>query len=620
MHASNRHCGRENIGGENGGGSGLRRGLLLLVSAWLVGCGNSGATPTPGADPWVDATLAPLPVTLALTPTVAGVGQSVAVELHAVGARFDTTSQVSLGDGVTVLNVAPLSDDVLAFQVQVAADTLPGYRTLKVTTGSEQQTQANALLIQPGSLQISPAVGIPGQWLDVNVLIDGYQGEDGYTWIDFGEGITTDTFTLSGDGRYGTARINIASDAPIGTRDVALQDGPTRIQLPGGFLVDRGLIAIKFDPPVVKQGETVDFTITGYNTHFDPLNTSVDLGLGVVLSTDDPEAFVVQSPTLITGKMLACEAAVVGKHEVVVSTQAPSGPPEQLTAVEGFTVEAVPFGVERARMSVSLSLSYTMRDGVTSPAVSASATFFASTGACGSYTGGTSCPYTTPQPDVPQFNPPLGCTPVPINAQYPPTPTYDAGDSVFLETKGVSIRLEKDQDDDGTISYASRTTIPLESYKFGAPYSIRTTGATGDQSIPAFSVENVLYTLNASFELLSPDLTDTPTLDRYDSVVVEWADEQGQPGAQTFPVASMSSSLRTVDADTLLSRSIDLSILTDDGYAVFPGDMVAELPVGPGYFQLRAIRPGLAFTIPGSQYSSNPGSAVYYTGYLELRE
>lgn len=597
-------------------------GLLLLVSA---ACGNEAATPTPGAGPWVDATIAPLPVTFALTPTVAGVGQSLAVELHALGATFPETPTVSLGDGISVSNVVRISPDVLSFQMQVATDTLPGYRTLSVSAVDEvgatgQRLQSNALLVQPGSLQISPASGIPGQWLDVNVLIDGYQGEDGYTWVDFGEGITTDTFSLSSDGHYGTARIHIDSDAPIGTRDVALQDGPTRIQLPGGFLVDRGLIAIKFDPPLVKQGETVNFTITGYNTHFDPLNTIVDLGLGVVLPSDDPEAFVVQSPTLITGKMLACEAAVVGNHDVTVLTQAPSGPPEQLTAVEGFTVEAVPFGVERARMSVSMSVAYTMRDGVTTPSISASATFFASTGACGSYTGGTSCPYTTPQPDVPQFNPPLGCTPVPVNAQYPPTPTYNAGDAVFLETDGVSIRLDKSQDDDGTISYSSRTTIPLESYKFGAAYSIRTTGGSGDQSIPAFSVKDVLYTLNSSFELLSPDLQDTPTLDRYDSMVVEWEDEQGQPGAQTFPVASMSSTVRTVDADTLLSRSIDLSIMTDDGYAVFPGDMIAELPVGPGYFQLRAIRPGIAFTIPGSQYTSNPGSAVYYTGYFELRE
>lgn len=597
---------------------GLAFSVLLLV--WLAACSGADPTPAPIVDDWQDATLAPLTPTLKLTPTVAGLGQTLPLQLKSLGFEFDETSIVSLGDGVEVLSVQQVSASELALQVGISPDTTPGYRTVSITTGGVEVEQPQALLLQLGALQVSPSAGIPGQLLDVNVAIDQYIGENGYTWIDFGEGISTESFTLSTDGTQGVARIRIDSQAPIGARTVSLQDGPTRIQLPDGFLVDRGLIAVTFDPPNAKQGETVDFVITGYNTHFDQALTTVDLGLGVLIDLEDPTALVVESPTRITGKMQVCEAAVVGYHDVIVTTTPEQGPPEQLTAIEGFSVTEVPLGVDRARGSFSLTLAYTMRDGVITASVGASANFFASVSGCATYVPGTSCPYTQPQPDVPQFNPPLECNPTPAFYESPPSPTFDAGEAVFFETDGVSIRLDRSQDDDGTISYTSKSTIPLESYKFGAPYSIRATGGSGTQAIAAFTAKDVLYPLNASFFLTSPDLRDTPTLDRYDSIEVTWEDEQGQPGAQTFPTAAMSGTLRTVDADTLLSRSIDLSILTDDGYAVYPADMISQLPIGPGLFQLRAIRPGVGFTLPGSSYVSTPGSGVYYTGYFELRE
>lgn len=594
--------------------------ILLLMSSLILLSACEGAGP-PASNPWVEGSIAPLEPTLSLSPRVAQVGSAVAAEVRVQGAEFDLQPTVSLGDGVTLVSVQPMGTEALALQLQVDANAVLGPRTLQVQSGDQRLELPDALLIQTGAFQVSPTAGIPGQTLDVDVQFSQYVGTQGYTFLSFGEGIETVSTQFSDEGRAARVRIRIESDAPVGLRDVSVQEGNTRLLLPDGFLVDRGLIAIAFDPPNARQGEVVNFTLTGYNTSFESGATRLNLGLGVILDANDPEAFVVQSPTLITGKMTVCESAVVGDHDVEVTTEFDEGPPEVLRAARGFTVEKVPLGVERARGSFSLSVSYTMRDGQLLSSVSASATFFASTASCSTSSGGgTSCNYEQPQPDIPQFYPPLDCAPTSVTSSSPPTPTFDAGEAVYFEAEGVSIRLDRRIADDGSISYSPRQTLDLDDYLYGAVYSIRTTGGTGAQSIPAFEVKDVLYTLNSDFTLLSPDLRDTPTLDRFDSLEVIWIDEQGQPGAQTFPVAAMSSTVRTVDVETYLSRSLYYSVLTDDGYVVYPADMISLLPVGPGLFQLGAVRPGSGFIIPGSQYTSTPGSSVYYTGYFELRE
>lgn len=594
--------------------------LYALLGSFLLLSACQETTP-PSSNPWEAGSIAPLVPTLSLSPTVAAVGAVLAAEVRVQGATFDTLPTVSLGEGITVVSVQPVGNEALALQLEVSSEAAPGPRTLSVSSGDQPLELKDALLVQTGALQVSPSAGIPGQTLDVEVQFSRYIATQGYTFIGFGEGIETVSTAVSEDGSSAQVRIRLASDAPVGLRDVSVQEGNTRLLLPDGFLVDRGLIAIAFDPPNAKQGEVVNFTVTGYNTSFETGATSLDLGLGVLLDANDPEAFVIQSPTLITGKMTVCESAVVGDHDVKVTTTFEQGPPEVLTAARGFSVEKVPLGVERARASFSLSVSYTMRDGQLLSSVSASATFFASTAYCGTSSGGgTTCNYEQPQPDIPQFYPPLDCAPTSVTSVSPPTPTFDAGEAVFFEAEGVSIRLDRRIADDGSISYSPRQTLDLDDYIYGAAYSIRTTGGTGTQAIPAFEVKDVLYTLNSDFTLLSPDLRDTPTLDRYDSLEVSWVDEQGQPGAQTFPVAAMSSTVRTVDVETYLSRSLYYSVLTDDGYVVYPADMISLLPVGPGLFQLGAVRPGSGFVIPGSQYTSTPGSSVYYTGYFELRE
>lgn len=589
---------------------------LLLVGA--LGCAEP--TPAPGTGSQEEApTLAPLPPQAQLTPWVAQVGFPVQLRLDTVGIPLSEPLTVDLGPDITVVEARVLSEAVAELTLEVAANATTGFRTLGLTHPGGSFSLPKQLLVQQGGLEISPAAGIPGQYMDVQVKLSGVTGTPGYSWISFGEDVTTELFTLDETGTLGVARIRIDSEASPGVRDVALEEGPNRTFLPDGFLVDRGLIAIAFNPSEVAQGQTVDFVLTGYGTHFVQGQTTLDAGLGAIVDASNPATFLVESPTRITGKLFVCEAGVVGLHDVTVRTLFDSGPAEEVTRTQAFNVIEVPLGAERARGSFSLTLSLTMRDGTIVPSVGASAVFVASTSSCGSYNG-VSCPSSPPLPDVPIFNPPIGCTPVPSTTQYPPTPTYDAGEHVFFEADGVQIQLDRDIDVDGTLSYSSRTDIPVEDYLWGATYDIRWTGASGSMSLPAYTAKGAMPVLNSEFFLLAPDLRDTPSLDRFDSIEVTWVDEQGQPGAQTFPTGVMSSGMRTIDVDTGLSQGIEMSLMTDDGYAVFPAEMVSQLPVGPGYLQVRAIRPGNTFVIPGSGYSSSTASAVYYTGYFELRE
>lgn len=597
--------------------------LFGMALPLVLGCSEGTPTPAPGNGSSLESTLAPLPPQALLTPWVAQVGTTSHLRLDTVGIPLDSALKLTLGEGVTVLGATALTDTSADLELAVSADAVPGFRDATLpgdpSSGNSVITLPKLLLIQAGAITLSPASGIPGQYMDVAVALQGITGTPGYTWISFGEGITTELFTLDESGASGVARIRIDSEASPGVRDVALEEGPNRTFLPDGFLVDRGLIAINFTPTEVSQGQTVDFVLTGYGTHFVQGQTRIDAGLGAMIDATNPATFVVESPTRITGKMFVCEAGVPGLHDVTVITALETGPAEVVTRGRAFNVLEVPLGVERARGSFSLTLSLTMRDGTIVPSVGASAAFVASTSSCGSYNG-VSCPSSPPLPDVPVFNPPLGCTPVPSTTQYPPTPTYDAGEHVFFEAEGVSIQLDRDIDVDGTIVYNSRSDIPLDDYLWGAVYDVRWTGGEGSMSIPAYTAQDVMPALNAEFYLLAPDLRDTPSLDRYDSIELIWVDEQGQPGAQTFPTGVMSAGMRTIDVDTGLSQGIEMSLMTDDGYAVIPAEMVSQLPVGPGYLQVRAIRPGNTFTIPGSKYGSSTASAVYYTGYFELRE
>jgi len=609
-----------------------RRSLTPWLVALLVGLsGCQGAGPPTSdasaleddaASPTPSPTPVPLPPELELLPSIAMPGQMLTAQVKGISTGFDASTTLELGAGVTVLSVVVVNAGDLRLELSIAADAAPGYRPLTVHTGDAPITLEHALLLQAGSVSITPAVANRGQTVDIAVTATGVPLTPGYTWIGFGAGVTTESFTPTDD-THAIARARVASDAMPGLRDVELQDGSTRILLPGGFTVDRGLISITFDPREIAQGTSTEFTLSGYGTHFAEGRTTLDLGVGLVTEEEDLPTFTVESPTRITGTMAACAAAVLGMHDVSVTTSFDSGAPEEVTAKEAFEVLEVPISVEVAYPSGSLYLYRSMVNGQVVESVGASFIFVGLVPRCGSSgTSNTSCSVPTYPYDQPSFYPPPGCDPNATSGSgtiQPPIPTFDAGDAVFLEIPGgPSIRLEKFQEADGSIYYADAGTIPVEDYWFDAAYDLRVEGGTGLESIPPFVAEGVLVTLPSDFFLTDPDLRNEPTLDRYDSIEMVWVDPYGQPGGHTFPTGSLFARVRTVSGTTGLASEIRV-IPEDDGDYLFPAEYVSMLYAGSGRMSLAAGRLGPSFAIPGSNYSSQLSSGLSWEGYFEMR-
>ncbi len=600
-------------------GAGKARAYMWLISL-VLGMSCTSSPPPEGAGSGQDVpdpTPLSLPAQIAMQPDVASIGHQATIRITGVSTAFSEDTSVSLGDGVEVLDVQVLSPSELVAELSVLETAVPGYRTLAVTSAGETLSLPAALLVQRGAISIDPARADRGQTVDIQVHVEDVTMTAGYTWLDLGEGTTTRSFEIVDD-NLAVARVTVASDASIGSRVVSLQNGPDRVLLPEGFLVDRGLIAITFSPPVVSQGDVVQFVVEGTGTHFEQGKTALDAGLGILVDASSPDTFIVESPTRITGTMEVCQSAVPGAHFATVTTSPDDAPPEIVTSLESFDVLELPVSPDRAIGSFYLGLSRMMREGLLIEAVYASATFRVQVQACGTSTG-TSCGVTT-LPDQPAFYPPPGCTPTPNTTLYPPTPTLDAGDHVYFEVDGgPSIQLDRHEDADGYIYYAPSVDIPVEDFVFDTGYDIRAEGGAGEEAIAAFVERNALVTPPSDFRLVEPDLRYAPTLDRYDSVPVRWTDSFGNPGAHTAPVAGIYSRLRTTEAVTGAVTEIRM-VPIDDGEFVFPAEYVSMLNPGAGRFLFQVTRLGMPFTIGSSPYISSAVTAVSYDGYFELRD
>lgn len=597
-------------------GAALAGCLLLLVLAGVApGCGDRVGA---GVE---DPTLGEVAPRVELSPAAASIGSSFTATVSGVSTDFDASTLVSLGDGVSVVAVRPLSAYELSVDLYVAPGALPGYRALTVRGGGETLTQADALLVQAGAFSLSPAAADRGQSLRVRVDVTDIPLTEGYTWAEFGEGITTRAFTPEGESSA-WAEIFIDADAPPGPRDVSVQNGPSRVVLPGGFLVERGLVAIRFDPGSVSQGEeALDYVITGYGTHFEAGRTQVGFGVGLLLDPADPGAMVVESPTRITGRVVVCRAAVPGIHDVTVLTPFDDGRFERVSAIGGVEVMEIPTSIEDAYGRVSFSFNRTVVDGRTQESVGVSASFQVVAGACGT-SNGQGCAVASVPPNVPQFYPPPGCTPVSNTTIFPPAPSIDAGPSVYLEGPGgaPSIRLDKEEDTDGTFYYAPSEEVPTSAFIPGTAYSLRIPGGSGDGAVPATTIERIVVTPPSLFTVTSPDLRYAPTLNPYDSVTVTWVDEEGEPGAHTFPVSVPSLRFQTNSAIDGQLSWVAYTISPDDGAFLVPAEAISQLFPGVGRLSMSVSRIGDVYSLPGSRYSTYSSASVSFSGTFELRE
>jgi hypothetical protein len=169
--------------------------------------------------------------------------------------------------------------------------------------------------------------------------------------------------------------LNIDPAAATGARNVTVTTAAETVSLAGAFTVQPGAVIpmiTSLTPNTAAQGQAVQVTITGQNTHFQQGVTMANFGPGVstgaaAVGTLGPVQ--VTNPTTAIAQVAVPASAVTGSRTVVVQTGS-----EQASLFNGFFVKGTPYlssvspstGQKGQTLSVTIQANFTnFQQGVT---------------------------------------------------------------------------------------------------------------------------------------------------------------------------------------------------------------------------------------------------------------
>ena len=578
---------------------------LLLVLPMLAGCPEEEPLGT-------IATASPL---VRISPSVGGRGMNITMQLRGVNTQWqDGEVSIDLGPDILVAGVTVDGPNFATADIAIDPNAVLGFRPVTVEffagEGEERTLQTFTLegdegfLVEPGGIAISPDRARLGETLQVKVEGFGTVFQEGSTWADFGEGIYVN-WVLVEDETHATVSISVDQRADPGLHDVVLFNGPVGYTLMDGFFVDRSSIAIEIDPGHGNQGEVLPFVVNGLGTHFEATGTRdtlVDMSTSICVNEYYPDCqdtvepggvMTVLSPTNAQGTLRISNGAAPGLYDVRAYTiervdlnedgLIEAGEYivlEEVILHEGFEVREVPIDcndVPGVSFGLSISRDIDNDSCAVGESVSAYAVFYTPLDPpCGSPPGEPVFPFDLNY----QMNPPSG------GADCPSTPTCDAGEFVYLESEVHTIRLARVQNAfTGEIGYYPEQPLTLEDYPFGyVDFDLRAEGSDDPTQIPAFTAEDVLFTLPSDFELLTPQLCQNYTHNPNEDLLVEWTP------ANTYDVAGLGMSYSVTDntVDPPMPWQLQ-TIPWDDGEHLWPSELFQPpFPEGGGYFSLGA--------------------------------
>jgi len=198
------------------------------------------------------------PTTTSLTPSSRGQGAT-DESIDVTGTDFVDGATVSFaGTGITVDSVTFVDSTTLTIIVDVASIAATGTRNVTVTNPDGGMGTCSACFTVnsgPAVTSITPAQR--GRGLSNQDLAFAGTGFTGATTVQFsGIGITVNSATF-GTATTGTVNVSVASDAPLGLRNVILEntDGGT-LTCTGCFTVT-GPTSVSFTPPTTTTGSDV---------------------------------------------------------------------------------------------------------------------------------------------------------------------------------------------------------------------------------------------------------------------------------------------------------------------------------------------------------------------------
>jgi hypothetical protein len=244
------------------------------------------------------------------------------------GSYFTGATSVSFGAGITVNSFSVDSDTQITVNITIDGAATAGYRDVLVTTpeGTDTEVDGFLIVVTPTMSTVSPSQAVQGEALSVTIT-----GTDflGVTTVDFGSGITVNSFTVDNATQI-TASIAVSGSAAVGTRDVSVTNAAGTATLTSGFTVNQAPPAIaSVNPNQGILGHTENVTILG--SYFTGA-TSVSFGSGITVNS-----FTVDNATQITASITIDMAATAGHRDVSVAT--PGGTD---TVTDGFLVVAMP--------------------------------------------------------------------------------------------------------------------------------------------------------------------------------------------------------------------------------------------------------------------------------------
>ena len=180
--------------------------------------------------------------------------------------------------------------------------------------------------------QIAPNTAIQGQ-ANVDVVLVGQSTTfaQGQTTASFGPGVTVKSTTVT-DATHATVNITIASNAPLGARDVVLSTANEVALATNAFSVAAPPVLTLVAPNKGQPGVTLNVAIKGQFTHFAQGQTTASFGPGITVNST-----TVTDVTHAIVNLTLAGTAVLGPRHVVLTTGG-----DVVTLTNGFAVTAAP--------------------------------------------------------------------------------------------------------------------------------------------------------------------------------------------------------------------------------------------------------------------------------------
>jgi hypothetical protein len=568
------------------------------------------------------------PHELSFWPPEAGRGTTFTAKITAGASIFEFgNGGLTLGKGVTVDTFTVVDGWTATATITVAADAELGARTAEIDSSKGDFSIADALTVVDDSFSIYPDRAKIGESVEVEFIGQNTAWTPGAVWAGFGEGIDVNAVDVLSE-TYMLAEVTVSPDAVPGLRDVFVEEGPDLTTQYNAFQVDRVGVSALFDPPEVTQGDTVQYTITGKDTHF-----SADSEIHFYQAGDEKEDIVidtmnVENAELITGKLTVSNAAELGTRDVLVVTDEEGVFIEDATNVVDADIDLSLVGISRW-FNVLRGIDNTT--GAISESVSVGVIFFLPLDppcppdpetACGDWYDNDEDGYTDCYDSDCSTDPACGGGPQPYDsngvfetysssgaADCPANETVSAGEHVWLESDCNIVTLDRQVDgSSGMIYYSADVTLP--DYCFDQSYTLHTEGEDG--AIPEAWVDEIIYTVPADYSLLEPEWWGGYTHNRAEDLTYTWTPAETSP--PSYFITSISGAL----VDPPGAVGYVGSIPRDDGEHTYTSDELSYLDAGPATFAAYSIifGPEVGFTFSSIQTDSQ--SYVYTSGSLVL--